>query len=827
MLAADTAVERRIYRLAEVDGHLHQLAYTLLIQLSKRILLVDLCIIVSIQELTGIITREAEGHLCQIVGTEAEEISILSDLVSSQSCSRDLDHGTYFVLHINTCCSDLCISSLYNSLLNVLKLLYLANQRDHDLRNNLELRMILVYVDGSADNRLGLHLSDLRVGNGETAASVTHHRVELMERADDGLDVLNALALGISQLLDLLLCGRNELVKRRIQETDGNGVTLHSLEECLEISLLIRQDLVQSFLSLLNSIRADHLTEGLNSLRIEEHMLCTAKADTLCTQLTSLLSISRCICIGSDLKLSVLVSPAHDASELTGDLCINSRNHALINVSGSTVNGNEVALVEGLACQSELLVLLIHVNVAAAGYTALTHTTGNHSCVAGHTAANGQDTLCRLHAGDILRRCLQTNQNNLLASLMPLYSIISGEDNLTAGSTRRCTQALSERCSSLQCLLVELRVKQCIEVTRINHGNSLFLGSHALIYQIAGDLQSSLCGSLTVSGLQHVQLAVLNGKLHILHISVVRLQCLANLLEILEGLRELVGHLGNLHRCTNAGYHVLALCIGQELAEQTLAAGCRISCEGNTGTAVITHVTESHGLYVYSSTPGVRDIVVTTVNVGTGVVPGTEHGLDGAVQLLLRIIREVIADLCLVLSLELLSQLVKILSGQLYVKLNASLLLHLVDELLEILLAHLHYDVRIHLDESSVAVPCPTGIAGLLGDNLHHVLVETQVQDGIHHTRHGSPCTGTNRNEKRVLLVTELLAGDLFHLYDVLVDLTHDLIVDLTAVLIVLCAGLCCDGKALRYRKTDVGHLCQVCTLSSEKLTHVCVALCE
>ena len=37
-----------------------------------------------------------------------------------------------------------------------------------------------------------------------------------------------------------------------------------------------------------------------------------------------------------------------------------------------------------------------------------------------------------------------------------------------------------------------------------------------LVHQIAGDLQSSLSGTLAVTGLQHIQVAILKGELHIL-----------------------------------------------------------------------------------------------------------------------------------------------------------------------------------------------------------------------------------------------------------------------------------------------------------------------
>ena len=90
-----------------------------------------------------------------------------------------------------------------------------------------------LYVDSCTDNCLGLHHSDLRIGNSQTAATVTHHRVELMQGSDDCLDLCNGLALCVSQLLDVLFLGRNELMQRRIQETDGYRVALQSLDRAL------------------------------------------------------------------------------------------------------------------------------------------------------------------------------------------------------------------------------------------------------------------------------------------------------------------------------------------------------------------------------------------------------------------------------------------------------------------------------------------------------------------------------------------------------------------------------------------------------------------
>ena len=146
-------------------------------------------------------------------------------------------------------------------------------------------------------------------------------------------------------------------------------------------------------------------------------------------------------------------------------------------------------------------------------------------------------------------------------------------------------------------------MEKCVKVSRIDHLNSLLLVDHSLVNEVTSDLESCLSCSLTVTCLEHEELTVLNCELHILHISVMILKSMANILELLESLGELVRHLGNLHRSTNTGNNVLTLCVGKELAEETLFACCGVTCESNACTAIVAHVTESHGLNVNSSTP--------------------------------------------------------------------------------------------------------------------------------------------------------------------------------------------------------------------------------
>ena len=173
-------------------------------------------------------------------------------------------------------------------------------------------------------------------------------------------------------------------------------------------------------------------------------------------------------------------------------------------------------------------------------------------------------------------------------------------------------------------------MEKCIKVTGIDHSNSLLLIDHTLVNEVAGDLKRRLSGTLTVTGLEHIELARLNGEFHVLHITVVILKDSTNLFKLSESLGELVRHFGNRHRSTNACNNVLALCVCKELAHKSALTCSGVASEGNACTAIVAHITERHHLYVNSGTPRIRNIVVAAVNVSTGVVPRTENSLNSA-----------------------------------------------------------------------------------------------------------------------------------------------------------------------------------------------------
>ena len=96
---------------------------------------------------------------------------------------------------------------------------------------------------------------------------------------------------------------------------------------------------------------------------------------------------------------------------------------------------------------------------------------------------------------------------------------------------------------------------------------------------------------------------MLDGELHVLHISVMVFESSANALELLESLGEFICHFLNVHGGTNACNNIFALSVGEELTEEALSACCGVTSESNACAAVITHVAECHGLNIYCGAP--------------------------------------------------------------------------------------------------------------------------------------------------------------------------------------------------------------------------------
>jgi len=397
-------------------------------------------------------------------------------------------------------------------------------------------------------------------------------------------------------------------------------------------------------------------------------------------------------------------------------------------------------------------------------------------------------------------------------------------------------------------------MQQFVEFGRLHAKYGGLCIDHALGEHIHRDLDHGRTGTLAAAGLQHPQFAALDREFDVLHILEVLFEVLLDLIQLGEcgGHHLFEGRIfrrtfafrnalqfgpaarsfdRNLLGGTDAGYHVFALGVDEVLAVENVLARCGVTREGYAGCRGFAHVAENHRLYVHGGAPFGRDVVEFAVEDRALVHPAAEHGADGTPELFPRVGGEIFAGHFLHGGFKTLHEFLEVVGRQVGIELDALFLLHRIDDLLErifVLFAlrlHIHHHVAVHLYETAVRVPCEPGIVHLFGQSFDHLVVESEVQDRVHHARHRRARAGTDRYQQRVGAVTEL------HIHDLL-DPLHggfhfgfDQFDDaLFAEGIIFGAHFGRDRETRRHRNADQVHLRQVGSLAAEQLSHLSVA---
>ena len=304
-----------------------------MVKLCKGIRFIDLTLIIIHQEFSCVVTGEAKGHLSQIICTKGEKFGFFCNFVCQKCCSWNFDHRSNMINQIRIFFCLNLFSSFHNYVLDKFQLLFIANQRNHDLRNDLK-ALFFTYFNRRFDHRSCLHSCNFRIRNGQPPASVTHHRVELMQLTAGALYFLNRKIHILCQCFDILFVCRNKLMQRRIQETNRNRFPLHYFIKRLEIALLERNQLFQRLFALFHGFGKDHFTDLRNSLRFKEHVLCSAKSNPFCTKTYRICRICRRICIRANPQFTEGIRPAHDSAEVAADRSLLCLNIAVVNFTG-------------------------------------------------------------------------------------------------------------------------------------------------------------------------------------------------------------------------------------------------------------------------------------------------------------------------------------------------------------------------------------------------------------------------------------------------------------------------------------------------------------
>ena len=129
---------------------------------------------------------------------------------------------------------------------------------------------------------------------------------------------------------------------------------------------------------------------------------------------------------------------------------------------------------------------------------------------------------------------------------------------------------------------------------------------------------------------------------------------------------------------------------------------------------------------------------------------------------------------------------------------------------------HTQHHITVHLYKTAIRIPCKTGIPGLTGQSFHYLVIQPQIKNRIHHTRHRSTCSGTNGNQQRVLNIAELRLHQDFNILNCffyfIFQESYDFIL---SQFIIFGTNVCCDSKSGRNRNPDKVHFCKIGTFAT------------
>ena len=364
---------------------------------------------------------------------------------------------------------------------------------------------------------------------------------------------------------------------------------------------------------------------------------------------------------------------------------------------------------------------------------------------------------------------LRSYQNYRFTNFALLSSRIGVKDGHASGrawgGVEPHGQQLARVLGLLDRLWVKTGMQELIHLLRRHPHQGFFFGDQALVDHVHGDLDRSRRSPLARAGLEHPQLALLDGEFHILHVVIMVLQQIAKLQKQLVVFGEFLLHFGDLTGGANAGHHVLSLGVHQILAVELVLASGGVAGEGHAGAAALAHVAKDHGHHVDGGAPVVGQALSVAIGRGRCAEPGVKHSGNGLAHLLVGIVGEVLAQLFLVQRFEVLDHLLEHIGGQVGVLAAFGFGLALVQDVLKGMAIHTLDNVAEHLDETTVGIPGEALVAGQLDHALERVGVEADVEHGIHHARHGDPRPRATGDQQRVGRIAKLFASLFFNLF--------------------------------------------------------------
>ena len=303
-------------------------------------------------------------------------------------------------------------------------------------------------------------------------------------------------------------------------------------------------------------------------------------------------------------------------------------------------------------------------------------------------------------------------------------------------------------------------MEHLVQILRRHALHRFVLRDEALRHHLHGDAHRGKAGPLSTTRLQHVQLAVLEGELDVLHVPEMALELGGDAFQLAIHLGQRATlHLGDRLRGSGPGHDVFPLRIGEKIPVERGFAGAAVAREGHSSARVVAHVAVHHRHHVHRGAQVVRNPVDPPVVRGAAGPPALEDRLDRAPELRHRILGKGQPRPGLNDGLELSHQGAQVVRGEVDIPLDASATPYVVEHLLERLLAQIEHHVAVHLHEAAVGVIGESRVRRAGHEPLNRVIVEPEVQDRLHHAGHRNGRAGAHGDEQRVSVVAEPLLG--------------------------------------------------------------------
>ena len=118
-------------------------------------------------------------------------------------------------------------------------------------------------------------------------------------------------------------------------------------------------------------------------------------------------------------------------------------------------------------------------------------------------------------------------------------------------------------------------------------------------------------------------------------------------------------------------------------------------------------------------------------------------------------------------------------------------------------------------------------VTGLLDQSLSYLVIQTEVEDGIHHTRHRCACTWAYWYEEWILYRTELAVHQCLSMS----HSSHHFVLKkffdfFLTHFIIFITSVCCNGETWRNRYTNQVHFGKVRAFTTKYFSHLGIAFC-